>query len=601
MSKINILGIDNTSLLLDGTPNNGGTVEIFEADGTFNTSNYKSAYQESALSTAQNSPITLGADGRPENGSIWVDGNCDVRIKNSSGTVIRTEESVNPTTTDVSEANYNLVLNGSFESPVGDGGFPDDWTSVVAPGTGEIDNSDSQHGKQCMLFTSTGSGGRQIISSAFMEVNEGAIYELTFWLNCTVADIRNLVEVIWYDKDESQLSTTTAYDESSANPTSWTQKRYLLNPPSTARYAKLRIYGCHSSDGTSGSARVDDVQITEVSSYPVLIKGADLASASTLTLGADGNFFDVTGTTTITAISGDQHIVHLQFDGELSITENTTSLILNGQSISTHAGLILTFFQYSSGNWQLISSNHVPVATGLSYKKLVVVNNATNPTYQMDVDATQLLVHGDGLGGRSLLLSTVNLTVDLTASGANGLDTSTEATSTGYYIHVIYNPASGTTAGLFSTSYDAPTMPSGYTYRVCVGWCYNTSGGDIRSQTQRGRDVSFVNGVLVVASGTATSLTSVDCSALVPAEAETIRVKMQKTGSVSGVSYGYISGNSTTTLDTTSVAMTQFSIDINRHPFVVGEVTPTVAQTIYYAISGGGTANVHIHGYKFGG
>ena len=32
-------------------------------------------------------------------------------------------------------------------------------------------------------------------------------------------------------------------------------------------------------------------------------KGADIASAATLTLGTDGNYFDVTGTTTVPAVS----------------------------------------------------------------------------------------------------------------------------------------------------------------------------------------------------------------------------------------------------------------------------------------------------------
>ena len=51
----------------------------------------------------------------------------------------------------------------------------------------------------------------------------------------------------------------------------------------------------------------------------------------------------------------------------------------------------------------------------------------------------------------------VNLTVDITVSGVNGLDTGSEAASTWYYIWVIYN---GTTvAGLLSTSATAPTMP----------------------------------------------------------------------------------------------------------------------------------------------
>ena len=46
-------------------------------------------------------------------------------------------------------------------------------------------------------------------------------------------------------------------------------------------------------------------------------KGSDVASASALNLGTDGNFFDVTGTTTITSIASETQapFVVLQFDG----------------------------------------------------------------------------------------------------------------------------------------------------------------------------------------------------------------------------------------------------------------------------------------------
>jgi hypothetical protein len=53
-------------------------------------------------------------------------------------------------------------------------------------------------------------------------------------------------------------------------------------------------------------------------------KGADLASATTITLGTDGNYFDITGTTTIDFINSTGYQagsrVTLQFDGILTVT-----------------------------------------------------------------------------------------------------------------------------------------------------------------------------------------------------------------------------------------------------------------------------------------
>lgn len=60
-------------------------------------------------------------------------------------------------------------------------------------------------------------------------------------------------------------------------------------------------------------------------------KGADVASTGTMTLGDDGNFFDITGTTSITSITAKTAgtFVILQFDGVLTFTDGG-NLKLNG-------------------------------------------------------------------------------------------------------------------------------------------------------------------------------------------------------------------------------------------------------------------------------
>jgi len=86
-------------------------------------------------------------------------------------------------------------------------------------------------------------------------------------------------------------------------------------------------------------------------------KGADIASASPLVLGTDGNYFDVTGTTGITSIStwNVGGMVRLHFDGALTITHHSTDLILpNGSNITTIAGDEATFIEYASGDWRLV-------------------------------------------------------------------------------------------------------------------------------------------------------------------------------------------------------------------------------------------------------
>lgn len=100
-------------------------------------------------------------------------------------------------------------------------------------------------------------------------------------------------------------------------------------------------------------------KIHTVGSHRDVAKGADLASASTVTFGNDGWFFDITGTTTITRFEFRQagEVVFLQFDGILTLTHNATNLILkSGANITTAAGDVFGFISeggsVGSGNWR---------------------------------------------------------------------------------------------------------------------------------------------------------------------------------------------------------------------------------------------------------
>lgn len=144
-------------------------------------------------------------------------------------------------------------------------------------------------------------------------------------------------------------------------------------------------------------------------------------------------------------------------------------------------------------------------------RNLVIKNNSATPNSKMDIAADDVVLKT--AGGTAYLASAVTVTVDIAASGANGLDTGTEANSTWYYLWLIYN---GTTvASLISTSSTAPTMPSGYTYRAMLGAVYNDSSGNFVLTHQVGRKASTLPQV-AVSGGTATSYTSASLTAIVP-------------------------------------------------------------------------------------
>jgi hypothetical protein len=78
---------------------------------------------------------------------------------------------------------------------------------------------------------------------------------------------------------------------------------------------------------------------TTVKNRLCLSKGADIASATTITLGNDGNMFDITGTTTTTYITTTDwppgSIIVLQFDGSVTVTH------AGGAPAATSAALAL--------------------------------------------------------------------------------------------------------------------------------------------------------------------------------------------------------------------------------------------------------------------
>lgn len=108
-------------------------------------------------------------------------------------------------------------------------------------------------------------------------------------------------------------------------------------------------------------------------------RGADIASASTLSLPAGGGgVFNITGTTGITGISSAQggRTIKLKFAASLTITHNATSMILpGGVNITTRAGDIAEFTNEaaadaSGSNWRLTDylRNLDPIETPSSAK-----------------------------------------------------------------------------------------------------------------------------------------------------------------------------------------------------------------------------------------
>jgi len=112
---------------------------------------------------------------------------------------------------------------------------------------------------------------------------------------------------------------------------------------------------------STGSNTVQCVNYTKADGTAVVpgsVKGADIASASPLVIGTDGDYFDVTGTTGFAAmtVAANRHFF-LQFDGVLTMTYHATNLDLpaGGGNITTAAGDVAECFSTGSNTVQVVN------------------------------------------------------------------------------------------------------------------------------------------------------------------------------------------------------------------------------------------------------
>jgi hypothetical protein len=164
------------------------------------------------------------------------------------------------------------------------------------------------------------------------------------------------------------------------------------DPAGTLTDVKTYLQTEHSTDGTHGDITTDSIVNSGTLTSNGIIKwakGADIASASALPLGVDGDYFDVTGTTTITSISsvGIGNVIKLHFDGAVTLTHHATDLVLpGGADITTAAGDEIEFIEYASGDWRL--TNYIPYLPTLKTKIIDIGD------WDMDATATVNIAHG---------------------------------------------------------------------------------------------------------------------------------------------------------------------------------------------------------------
>lgn len=310
------------------------------------------------------------------------------------------------------------------------------------------------------------------------------------------------------------------------------------------------LSGGEISAGAIVSARYDAVngnfQLMSVLNPTNASKTVAAAGTTNLSSG-QSQILSITGTGVTISSFGTYPVawsplVYVTFAGENTITYNATSMVTpTAQSIVTAAGDTALLVSKGGSNWQVLAYMRAAGNFGTSsLRNLVVKNNVATPNTQIDVTADSATLTTSGLG---VYVASISTTINASVVGANGIDTGSIANSTWYGVYLIYNQTTGAVAGLISTSFSSPVVPSGYAYATRVGAMKTDSSSNFYRVLQKGREATYVvtaatntaampamtNGAAPSGSITTPTWTALSVTAYVPLTATVFR------GSVYGV------------------------------------------------------------------
>lgn len=277
--------------------------------------------------------------------------------------------------------------------------------------------------------------------------------------------------------------------------------------PHAAENLKLALYPTAAAAAANTGAiwTVDNIQITTGANNDGVL--TDVESAATVVLNSTTtNYFNITGTTTITGITlAEGSEVTVKFAGILTLTDSATLINLTGENITTAAGDIARFRGEAAGVVRMLNyerENGRPLSNSMiSAMKDRVLNglgmsNGTDATNDIDIAAGSC-VSDDGT--TVMTLSAITKQLDAAwavGSAAGGLDTGAIANTT-YHLWVINRPDTNVTDVLFSASASAPTLPASYTKKKCIGSIIRSSGA-IKAFTQLGNRFFLSSGIVDV-------------------------------------------------------------------------------------------------------
>jgi hypothetical protein len=155
------------------------------------------------------------------------------------------------------------IPNGSLEIDEDADNIPDTWTRYLYPGgSGSYDIATPMHGAKSYRFTRAAgvNNGGGYLECSYVETNELSREIIRVIYRCSVAGIKVMVQVRYYDKDKVEIGSPTTLFSSTANPTTGTQMFLEYVPVANARYLKVRLIGGYTDTDVAGDVFFDGVK-----------------------------------------------------------------------------------------------------------------------------------------------------------------------------------------------------------------------------------------------------------------------------------------------------------------------------------------------------
>ena len=192
---------------------------------------------------------------------------------------------------------------------------------------------------------------------------------------------------------------------------------------------------------------------------------AGIVTASSF-VGSGANLTGVASTENIRTNTNATFLQNISVVGTSTVTGNIVPSSDSATDIGTNSGRFQNAYvdtYYGIGaNLTGNSPRNLGATETQGYQNLKILTTANNSTV-ITCDSVLL----ENSSGTLIKVSSVNVTLDATGTGLNGLDTGTLTGGEFYHIYIINNGS--TTGAVASLSSTSPTLPSGYTYKARVG------------------------------------------------------------------------------------------------------------------------------------